>query len=406
MRQPFWQVVKAFCAPQIFLSFTAASAYILISVFILFCGGIWQWENVKTTLLWGITFAFVTMFEVNRITEHNTHFRKTLRDLFNGMVIVTFIGELYSFSLLVEMILLPVLTLVGTAYALSETKKEWQFAKIPLGWILSIVGLSILIYSGHQVMTNLDGVATMDTAREFSLPIILSLMFLPFIYLLSTYITYQTIFKRIGFSIKEPSLLRYAKWKAILNFRTDLDFLRRWARHIGINEFDNRASIKKSIWHINAIKRREKNPLVISEKDGWSPYAAKDFLAEAGLPANDYHLFYDCWFANSNYKKMGDDLIQQDNLTYFIEGNENAVTRLNLQLNVNNPNTKTDSKEQFLIIARILLIKALGKAGGDLSLAVGMQETIGNTNVNLTRQNWDGSLKGGHHLTLALTRGS
>lgn len=36
--------------------------------------------NLKSTLVWSVTFAFVTMLNVNRITEENTFFRKTARD--------------------------------------------------------------------------------------------------------------------------------------------------------------------------------------------------------------------------------------------------------------------------------------------------------------------------------------
>ena len=403
-RPSLGQVVKAFFAPKLSALLAIALTYIIASVFILSFVGIWQWANLKTTVLWGITSAFVAMFDAIRLTGDKAYFRKLLYDIFNVTVVVTFIAEFYSFGLLIELVLFPLLAFIGILHAYSEKQPESDPVKKLLGWIMISAGLWILIYSGYQMITNFHEVATKDTALEFGIPIILSLSFLPFIYFLNVYITYENSFIRIGLSIKDRSLLRYAKWQARIHFRTDLDFLRRWARHIAINDVDSREAVKQSIQHIKAVKKREKNPPIILKEDGWSPYVAKDFLKEVGLPTKDYHHSYgEEWRASSEYKQVSDDLIP-DNIAYYIEGNERSATCLKLRLYLNNPNTSDASEEQFYHIAAALMMKALHGVQEEISMEVGMQKDIDGTVVRLIREDWNGGIKGRYDLTLTLTR--
>jgi hypothetical protein len=77
VRQSFVHVLKAFCAPQILISLAVAFTYIAASIFLLSAVGIWEWASLKTSVLWGMTFAFVAMFDINRITEDSMYFRLT-----------------------------------------------------------------------------------------------------------------------------------------------------------------------------------------------------------------------------------------------------------------------------------------------------------------------------------------
>lgn len=408
IRKCFGQLVKAFCAHQILITLAFASVYILGCVIALSALGIWQWASLKTSLMWSATFAFVAMFDINRITEDSMYFRKTLRDIFSATVIIVFIAEFYSFSLLTELIFIPVLTILTLLYAMSETRQEWAKVKSLLGWILAGIGLFILAYGVRRIAGDVDAVATLATAREFAIPILLSVMFLPFIYLLSIYATYETVFSVIGIRISDSKLLRYAKWQAILTFGVNLDYLRRWKRYVMIHHPDSREDIKHSIQHMKTIKANEENPSAVPESDGWSPYAAKDFLREEGLITGDYHQSLDEWFASSPYLEIGEG-IMPDNIGYYLEGDETAVKCLKLLLNVNNPDDLTTSEQRFFAIAKLLIAKALGEEVGNelgqkLSADKELREIVAGAEVHLSHENWSGGIPGGYSLKLTITK--
>ncbi len=406
LRKAFGGVVRAVLARQILLSLAAMAIYIVIFVTLLAAADIWRWTNLKTTIVWVVTFAIVAMFDINRITEDDTFFRKTIRDAVNATVIVVFIAEFYTFSLPTELVLVPFITVVTVLYMFSQSQPESAMVEKLMGWVLTLVGLSFISYGIYQVSQNFREFATFDTGREFAVPIILSLLFLPFIYILSIYVTYEKVFLQLRFAISDRCVRKYAKTQAVLAFRTDLDFLRRWARSMVFSNPDNKEEVRRSIREIKKIKKREKHPPIVPPSEGWSPYAAMEFLRQEGLVTRDYHCAFDEWIASSPYLSVGTGILTDD-IAYYVEGDEFAAKRLKLTLDVNNPNDPQASEQKFFAIARTLLQRAVGEElGSSLSDHISSTDNasaiVQDKNIRVTREDWSGGFQGGYSLNLTI----
>lgn len=402
VRQAFGGLVRALLVRQILLILALMMIYIMMCASFLATIDIWRWSNLKTTVLWTVTFAIVTMFDINRITEDDTFFRKTIRDTVSAAIIVVFIAEFYTFSLPAEFIFIPFVTLITALYVMSQYRPEFAAVEKLMSWVLSLVGLGLISYGIYKISENFREFATFDTGRDFAIPIILSLLFLPFIYVLSIYVTYEKIFTQLNFTFNDQRFRRYAKVQAILSFRADLDLLRRWARSAGLSGPNDKENVRRSIREIKKIKEREKHPPIIQPSEGWSPYVAKEFLREEGLVTGDYHSSFDGWFASSPYLDLGDGIIP-DNIAYYVEGDELTTTRLKLTLNVNNPDNPQASEQRFLEIVRTLLLVAVSEElrstlGDQISLTVGVNITIHDKTIQITREDWPHGIKGGYSL--------
>lgn len=117
-------IISIFFQRKIILSLTLAAIWIFICIWALTQCGLWQWVNFKTTLVWAITFAFVTIFDVNRIGEDNAYFGKSMRDTLSATVVVAFVAESYNFSILIELLLFPALVLVSAMQVVAERKRK------------------------------------------------------------------------------------------------------------------------------------------------------------------------------------------------------------------------------------------------------------------------------------------
>lgn len=255
VRRAFWGVVRAFCQPIILLALAVATAWITVCVAGLKHIGFWDWSNLKTTLVWAVTFAFVTMFDVSRISEDRTYFGKTVRDIIGATALVTFIAELYSFSLALEMLLVPLLTLVSLLQVVAKAKPEHAAVDKLMQSILIVAGLSYFGYGLYRIATDFSAFATGDTLREFTTPILLSLLFLPFIYGFSVYVTYESNFARLNWLMEDKKLRRWAKLRAALAFGLDLDLLRRWSREVVRIQPSNKGTVKDTIRSVKLLKR-------------------------------------------------------------------------------------------------------------------------------------------------------
>lgn len=400
-------VVRAFFQRMIVLSLISAAIWTCLIIWVLFQCGLWQWVNFKTTLVWAVSFALVTMFDINRISESDTYFGQTLRDTINATVVVAFIAESYSFSLLIELILFPVLLLVAGMMVVAEgNPKHAQISKLCYA-ILIISGLTYFGYGLYQAAMNFSDFVTWSNFREFFVPILLSLLFLPFIYAFSVYVTYESNLLRLNWLMKDENLRRYAKYQAIFQFGFSLELLRRWARDITANQPSNKKDVLASIAETKSRRERERNPPQVPQNEGWCPYAAKDFAINIGLPTSDYHPTSDGqWFASSKLLELESDGIIPNNLAYYIEGNAHAAKRLKINLHINNSAVSATSERIFQNACEVLLHAALGGLPDNLHERIKkndvIDEVIGGRHIYLTRKYFSGGISDGYLKTLTI----
>lgn len=351
-------VLRALSQRIFVIVFSIAGLYVAACVALLAKSGIWTPNHLKTTLWWVATVGFVSMFHINRIDEDRTYFQKALRDILGFAPAFIFLIESYSFPLLVEIFFVPLMAFLGMMLAFAD-RPEHAPAKTFLTNLTALIGISLLGYALYQTARHWVEFATVETLREFLIPFQLSLMFLPFLYVMSVYTVYERVLASLRWSVKDDRLRRYAKWRAILHFRFNLDLLKRWHRLIGLERPEDREALRASIREVMLLYAREKNPPDVSPAEGWSPYAAMAFLAKEGIESGDYHRIYDRWQSSSKFLKL-DQKALSNSIVYYVEGSELVADELTLELMVNHIELREDADARFLSICQLLMRKALG----------------------------------------------
>ena len=148
---------------------------------------------------------------------------------------------------------------------------------------------------------------------------------------------------------------------------------------------------------LNRIRAREKDPIDIPIEQGWSPYRAKDFLAEQGLTTDEYHRTLpelDDWYACSNYYELSNGILP-NNIAYYIDGDADAAKQLKLVININENEQLTNASTTFVELACVLCDKVLGvKLPLELRTAISSNsdasDTIGGKPVSVVYQDFGG----------------
>lgn len=361
-REAFGGLIRAFLNLKIVGSLALMAVWIGLCVYALASIEWWNLENLKSTLVWSVMFAFVTMLDVNRITEESAFFRKTATDMVSATVVVTFIAELYSLSLFVELLLLPFLAFVTALQVMSEREPKHAAVHKLSSAVLIIAGVSYFAHGIYRAAINFDDFSTWENVREFFVPILLSFLFLPFIYAMSIFVSYEINMTRLRWPLKDDGLRRYAAREAMMRFRFDLEGLRRWTRNVAILRPSTPEEIRSSIAEVLLQKQRERNPPEVSPERGWSPYAATMFLAGNDLATSDYHRVDDShWIASSKMVELDKNSFMPDNIAYYVDGDEHAAKRLKIELNVNDQSGAALSELRFLACCEALLQAAIGE---------------------------------------------
>lgn len=410
-RRNLADLLRSFLQPVILIPLAIAALYAAGEILLLHRWQWWSVANLKTTILWLATFAFVTIFEVATAKGQPASLGKITRDVASVTGVLLFIAELHTFPLAVELIALPVVTCIALTGEFAKHKPEHaQVAKL-LGCTTGVIGLSYLGFSLWRTIETWREAATWDVALEFLVPILLSLGFLPFLYGWRAYVAYSSMFSTNSIFGIESGLVPYARWLAITRIRGDLALLDRWRIAIQSSRPSTKAELKHSLTALLALKAREASPPRVPPKDGWSPYLAMQFMAELGVDTGHYHHSFDNeWFASSPMREIGDGPIWCNNIAYYVEGTEGAATTLKVKLNINDPANCDEAEDMFIVHAMHLLELAVSADAVErLKLRIASLEAfeadIPFGSVALTREAFVGGIEGGYSRKFEVKRG-
>ncbi len=214
VRKSMGGVIKAFFAKKLIIIFSLLTCYVSVVIFFLFKLSFWDKELLKDTIYWFCSLAMVLFFNASNITSSN-YFVKVIRESVKWTIILDLLLNLYTFSLVTELILMPIIImLVGTqAYAeVFAKEKQYEETNKILKNILSYIGIIFLLFALYKSITNYRVVFTIENLKSILLTPILTILLIPFIYLLAVGIHYESLFLRLRFMTSEGFVSKRVKY--------------------------------------------------------------------------------------------------------------------------------------------------------------------------------------------------
>jgi len=355
----FYPVVKASLAKPILISFVLLVIYSLCLVELLDSIELWKPHQAKNFVFWMLSVSGVYLSKLQDIESDPDYFTNAIISAFKISAAFQFVLNVYTFELWIEFILVPVVTFFVLLTEFSNKKEgHKKVAKISEG-VLALFGVVVIGFTAYKLATNFNEFGKTKTFYDFVVPTALSILILPFYYLLAMYSAYERVFIRMGFFIKDTYLFRYAKWKAFFVFHFRFLKLDRWAHSLAVHNVKTKDEVDASISKIFSTLKLEKKRDKVPFSQGWSPYVAKDYLTDVDLNSGHYQeIEPGYWWSSTPYLDL-DDEIMPNNIAFYVEGDENLAKKLILKLNVNVPCQSEAGISQFVEIADMLCRRAL-----------------------------------------------
>jgi len=408
VRKSFRNVIKAFFARHIITIMSLMTLYVLSCLYILSQIDLWEWNQSKNTIIWFVAVGALSLLKLNSIKQDEHFFRNSVLDNLKLVGIIEFVVGLNTFNIVVELLLFPFLLLLGAMLGIAQSNKEHRVVEKLINGVLVFVGSIIVAYAIYMIFSDFDKFAQTKTLHDFYIPPLLSLVYMPFIFFMLVYISYETVFIRLLFSIKNRPIRIYSKLCAIILFNVRMKLLDRWASSLSFINVDSISDVNQSFKQIFKLVSVEKNPPKVNGNDGWSPYDAKNFLINEGVKTGYYHPGYSKeWFASSDMIEIEGGLLA-NNISYYIDGNESIAKSLKLMLNVNSPSEATSAHKKLLLFARKLCSKATNyDLHSPIEKAIKEGESIlfdiENYSFSIERQDWENHQFGGYDVKFIIT---
>ena len=409
VRNAFKGVIAAFFVRRIMTVLCLMIAYMAIVIYWLSELELWDFEQLKNTVFWCFSVGFMSLFKLEKIKQDKHFFKHSVLGNLKLLAILQFVVGVYTFSLWVVFLLVPVLALLGAMLAIAENDRKHHQVKVFLEYCLSSFGVVLIVYTLYMLMTDFDEFGKEKTAYDFFVPPLLTLCYLPFVFFMLVYSTYEQVFVRLRRTIKSR-LHRYtAKLYAFILFNFRLSLLERWSFQVAKANIESHSDLIDTFKYICKARHSEKNPKDVPKEQGWSPYKAKEFLVNEGLNTGFYNRsFEEDWFASSPMKEFSNGIIP-DNIAYYVEGSEDVAKALKLKVNVNDASRAHQACEKLEAMAEALSMSSLRLPLSDemksaISGCNSYSEKVEDKTIALVVEHWPNHKFNGFDLKLLISK--
>lgn len=231
IRQSLSGVFKALFTWKISVSLLAFFLHTVLYVFILFKLGLWDISLLKDTLIWALSFGFISLMDVNKVND-SKYFKTALLSTIKWTIALEFIINFFTFSLTKELIIVPVLVFSAMMQAVASFNPKYKQVENLFKYILTTFGIVIFIISLYKTVEQHSKLFTLDNLKSFLLPIFLSLTFLPFMYLYNLFVKYEALWLILHFNIKNETDRNRIKKQILFIANFNIDKVVSISKHI------------------------------------------------------------------------------------------------------------------------------------------------------------------------------
>lgn len=244
IRKSVVNLLKIFFYWKIQLFMFSLIIYSLIIISLLYLIKFWTFDFLKDSIIWFCFTGIVLSFDTATKSKYKSLFKKIIFDNIKVLIILEFIINTYTFSLIGEIIFLPIITFIAMIEVVSKFNNKYSPVEKLTNYIQIVIGIIILTLSIIKIITDFKNFGNLNTLRSFLLPPFLSISILPFIYLMIIISHYEQLFLRLNFyKTKNKKLINYAKKKI---FRNCLLSLRKTNKALNMNIYN--------LMHINTYE--------------------------------------------------------------------------------------------------------------------------------------------------------
>lgn len=229
-------LIGTFFSKHIIRYFALMVVYVLLTIYLLSHIGLWDSSLTKDTVFWFFTVALVTFFTANKARDFG-FFKEIIRDSIKWIIIIEFLINFYTFSLGTELIFVPIMIFITVIQAYSATDRKHELVEKFFTKIIIVIGLAFFVYVAYETITQYQKTFTIQNLKSLLHPIIMTVLFLPFAYLLALFMIYELLFVRVDFLTRDKQTGKRLKRQIMWTANFNINRLNRISRNLNIFDF-------------------------------------------------------------------------------------------------------------------------------------------------------------------------
>ncbi len=199
-------VIKAACKIKLIVPFLIVISFAAVFTWVCTFLPFWDWVYIKDIIFWTLFAGVPVCFNAASREMEKHYFRNIIIDNLKFVALVEFFTGTFTFHIILELILQPLLVIFMILQS-TLIKKTEKVKKIIDG-LVGILGLGILALTIISAINSIGSIQFIDIIVGLALPIVLSTLYLPVAYFFAVYSKYEILFLRMGFKETDDKKLR------------------------------------------------------------------------------------------------------------------------------------------------------------------------------------------------------
>lgn len=247
-RQGLSGLLKALFDIKIIGVLIALTFYVLLVTAEFYKIGAWHLYLLKDSMLWFFSVALVIFFNINKVDNDN-YFKDIIKDSIKWTIFLEFAMNFYTFSLMTEMIIAPLLAFITIikVYSGAYAKQDEKYAAVSklFSILFSSAGWAFGFFVVYKTVTQYNQLLSLANLQSLLLPVVYTAAVIPFMYFLAVYVKYETLFIRIRFMTNNDELQKKLKRNVLLTARLSLNRLTTISNKLKKSDFYHSNNLKE-----------------------------------------------------------------------------------------------------------------------------------------------------------------
>lgn len=212
----FVRVGKMLFEPKILIPLLLSIGFFFVAVRLVQLIGFWAPSLWKDGIVWYFTIGIGSLFTANKALNDNDYFKKLFISLIKMDVFLVFYLQLFVFPLYVEFFFVPFMMILVALQAYSQISEQYESVTKFLNTVLTLVGIFLFYYTIKSTVNTPAEAFSISNVFAFTLPILLTVFYMPYIYLFVVMMAYENTFLRLHIWFNYEKIKWSIKYKIFL----------------------------------------------------------------------------------------------------------------------------------------------------------------------------------------------
>ena len=198
-KDSFLDVIKILFGKNLIKIWLVTSLYVFIITFLFSKTIIWDNLYIKDIIVWFITSGIIFCFNAASKEADEQYIWKVLKDNLKFTIVMEFIYSTFTFSFCVELLIIPIITILAMVDAYAERKKEYYIVHKFMQGVFAIISIWFFYETFKIGLKEYKKLNVLNTFVSFMIPIAYLILILPLEYIIELYCKYETLFVKLSF---------------------------------------------------------------------------------------------------------------------------------------------------------------------------------------------------------------